>query len=138
MEENRIRVGKTLLMIKPDAVERNLIGEILKRTEAAGFKITNLKMAKLSLSDAKRFYQVHEGKPFFQKLVEYMSSGKVVAVQLKRANAVKKLRELVGATDPKDAKKGTIRHDLALDGRRNAVHASDSARNVKFESKFFF
>jgi nucleoside-diphosphate kinase len=131
-------VEKTLLLIKPDAVKRNLIGEILKRTEDAGFKIVDLKMAKLSLPQAKRFYQVHKGKPFFEKLVKYMSSGQVVAVRLERENAVKRLRELVGATDPKDAKRGTIRHDLALDGRRNAVHASDSAGNVEFESKFFF
>ncbi len=126
------------MMIKPDAVERNLIGEILKRVEEDGFKIIDLKMAELARSRAEEFYEVHRGKPFFEKLVEYMSSGKVVAVLLNRADAVKKLRELVGATDPKEAKKGTIRHDLALDGRRNSIHASDSARNVKFESKFFF
>lgn len=129
---------KTLLLIKPDAVKRNLIGEIIKRIEEAGFKIVEMKMAKLSLPQAKRFYQVHKGKFFFDKLVKYISSGKVVAILLERKNAVKKLRELVGATDPKEAQKGTIRHDLALDGRRNAVHASDSAKNVLFESRFFF
>ena len=129
---------KTLLLIKPDAVERNLIGEILKRVEDAGFKIIGLEMGELPHSRAEKFYQVHLGKPFFEKLVEYMSSGKVVAVMLERDNAVKKLRELVGATDPKEAKPGTIRHDLALDGRRNSVHASDSGLNVEFESKFFF
>ncbi len=129
---------KTFLMIKPDAVERNLIGEILKRVEDAGFKIIGLEMGELPRSRAEKFYQVHLGKPFFEKLVEYMSSGKVVAVMLERDNAVKRLRELVGATDPKEAKPGTIRHDLALDGRRNSVHASDSGLNVEFESKFFF
>lgn len=126
------------MMIKPDAVERNLIGEILKRIEEDGFKIIDLKMAELTRSRAGEFYEVHRGKPFFEKLVEYMSSGKVVAVLLTRTDAVKKLRELAGATDPKEAKKGTIRHDLALDGRRNSVHASDSARNMELESKFFF
>ena len=126
------------MMIKPDAVERNLIGEILKRVEEDGFKIIDLKMAELTRSRAEEFYEVHRGKPFFEKLVDYMSTGKVVAVVLDGADAVKKLRELAGATDPKDAKKGTIRFDLALDGRRNSVHASDSARNAKFESKFFF
>jgi nucleoside-diphosphate kinase len=125
-------------MIKPDAVERNLIGEILKRVEEDGFKIIDLKMAELTRSRAEEFYEVHRGKPFFEKLVDYMSTGKVVAVVLDGADAVKKLRELAGATDPKDAKKGTIRFDLALDGRRNSVHASDSAGNVKLESKFFF
>ena len=129
---------KTFLMIKPDAVKKNLIGEILKRIKDAGFKIVDLKMAKFSLPQAKRFYQVHKGKPFFEKLVKFVSSGKVVAVLLTRRNAVKKLRELVGATDPKKAKRGTIRHDLASNVTKNAVHASDSAPNFRFESKFFF
>jgi nucleoside-diphosphate kinase len=125
-------------MIKPDAVERNLIGEILKRVEEDGFKIIDLKMAELTRYRAEVFYEVHRGKPFFEKLVDFMSSGKVVAVLLSRADAVKRLRELAGATDPKEAKKGTIRYDLALDGRKNSVHASDSAQNVELESKFFF
>jgi nucleoside-diphosphate kinase len=129
---------KTFLLIKPDAVKKNLIGEILKRTEDAGFKLMDLKMAKFSLPQAKRFYQVHKGKPFFEQLVRFVSSGKVVAVLLSRRNAVKKLRELVGATDPKKARRGTIRHDLATNVTKNAVHASDSAPNFRFESKFFF
>ena len=126
------------MMIKPDAVKKNLIGEIVKRIEEAGFKTVDLKMAKFSLPQAKRFYQVHKGKPFFEKLVKFVSSGKVVAVLLTRRNAVKKLREIVGATDPKEAKRGTIRHDLASNVTKNAVHASDSAPNFRFESKFFF
>lgn len=129
---------KTFLMIKPDAVKRNLIGEVLKRTEDAKFKIVDLKMAKFSTLQAGGFYQVHKGKPFFEKLVKFVSSGKVVAVLLTRKNAVKKLRELVGATDPKEAKRGTIRHDLATGVTKNAVHASDSAQSFRFESKFFF
>ncbi len=129
---------KTFLMIKPDAVKRNLIGEIIKRIEDAGFKIVDLKMAKFSLAEARKFYQVHKGKPFFEKLVKFISSGKVIGILLTRRNAVKKLRELVGATDPKEAKRGTIRYDLATEVTKNAVHASDSARNVTFESKFFF
>jgi nucleoside-diphosphate kinase len=131
-------VEKTFLMIKPDAVKRNLVGEILKRVEEAGFKITDIKMTKLSKTLAGRFYQVHKGKPFYDKLVKYISSGEVVVVMLSRRNAVKKLRELVGATDSKEAKRGTIRHDLALGVTENAVHASDSAQNVRFESEFFF
>jgi nucleoside-diphosphate kinase len=131
-------VEKTFLMIKPDAVKRDLIGEILKRAEDIGFKIIGLKMAKFSIPQARKFYQIHKGKPFYEKLVKYVSSGKVVAVMLERKNAVKTLRELVGATDPKMAKRGTIRHDLAIDVTRNSVHASDSFDNVKFESKFFF
>lgn len=126
------------MMIKPDAVKRNLIGEVLKRAEDAGFKIVDLKMAKFSTLKARGFYQVHKGKPFFEKLVKFVSSGKVVAVLLTRRNAVKKLREIVGATDPKKAKRGTIRHDLATNVTKNAVHASDSAPNFRYESKFFF
>ncbi len=129
---------KTFLMIKPDAVKKNLIGEILQRTEDVGFKIVGLKMTELSPAQVKRFYKVHKGKPFYEKLVRFVSSGPVVAVLLTRKNAVKKMREIVGATDPKRAKKGTIRRDLATDVTRNAVHASDSHKSFGFESKFFF
>jgi nucleoside-diphosphate kinase len=125
-------------MIKPDAVKRNLIGEILKRVERAGFEILELKMVKLSVPEAKRFYQVHRGKPFFDKLVKYVSSGKVVVTTLKKKNAVKDLRELIGATDPKKAKRGTIRRDLALNTTENSVHASDSPQNAKTEIGLFF
>lgn len=129
---------KTFLMIKPDAVKGHLIGEILKRTEHAGFRIVDLKMGKLSPTKARKFYQVHRGKPFFEKLVRFVSSGPVVAVLLTRKNAVRKLREIVGATDPKKAKRGTIRRDLATGVTENAVHASDSAESFRYESKFFF
>jgi len=125
-------------MIKPDAVKRNLIGEILKRVEKSGFEIMDLKMLKLSLPQAKRFYRVHRGKPFFDKLVKYVSSGKVVIALLKKKNAVKDLRELIGSTDPEKAKKGTIRRDLALNTTENSVHASDSPKNAKIEIEFFF
>jgi nucleoside-diphosphate kinase len=129
---------RTFLMIKPDAVKKNLIGEILKRTEDAGFKILDLNMTKLSPAEAKRFYLVHKGKPFYEKLVKFISSGKVVGVLLTRKNAVKKLRDIVGLTDPKEAKRGTIRRDLAESVTRNAVHASDSKTSSRYESKFFF
>ncbi len=125
-------------MIKPDAVQRNLIGEILKRVERAGFKIVELKMVKLSPHQAKRFYGIHRGKPFYDELVKYVSSGEVVAVLLKKNNGVKGLRELIGSTDPKKAKKGTIRHDLAINTNKNSVHASDSLDNAKMEIEFFF
>jgi nucleoside-diphosphate kinase len=132
------KLEKTLLLIKPDAVGKNLIGEILKRTEEVGFRILDLKMAKLSTGQARRFYQVHEGKRFYEDLVNFVSSGKVIAVLLTRKDAVEKLRETVGATDPKKAKRGTIRRDLATDILMNAVHASDSPQSFEFESKFFF
>lgn len=125
-------------MIKPDAVKRNLIGEILRRVQKAEFEIVELKMVKLSVPEAKRFYQVHRGKPFFDKLVKYVSSGKVVVALLRKKNAVKDLRELIGSTDPKKAKKGTIRRDLAINTTQNSVHASDSPQNAKTEIKFFF
>jgi nucleoside-diphosphate kinase len=125
-------------MIKPDAVKRNLIGEIFKRVERAGFGIVELKIVKLSVPEAKRFYQVHRGKPFFDKLVKYVSSGKVVVALLRKKNAVKDLRELIGSTDPKMAKKGTIRRDLAINTTENSVHASDSPQNAKIEIEFFF
>ncbi len=129
---------KTFLMIKPDAVKRNLIGEVLKRAEDAGFKIMDIKMTKFSTLKARKFYQVHKGKPFYEKLVKFISSDQVVGVLLTRRNAVKKLRELVGATDPKEAKRGTIRYDLASGVTKNAVHASDSVQSFRYESKFFF
>jgi nucleoside-diphosphate kinase len=129
---------KTLLLIKPDAVKRNLIGEILKRTEQAGFGILDLKMAELSNGQARRFYQVHKGQRFYEDLVKFVSSGKVVAVLLTRKDAVEKLRETVGATDPKKAQRGTIRSDLGTDVLMNAVHASDSPQSFEFELKFFF
>ena len=132
------KVQKTFLMIKPDAVKRNLIGEILRRVERKGFEIVELKMVKLIVPEAKRFYRVHKGKPFFDKLVKYVSSGKVVVVLLKKKNAVKDLRELIGSTDPEKAKRGTIRRDLAINTTENSVHASDSPQNAKIEIEFFF
>ena len=129
---------KTFLMIKPDAVQRNLIGEILRGVEKAGFEIVELRMIRLSPQEAKRFYAIHKGKPFYDKLVKYVSSGKVVAVLLKKKNAVKDLRELIGSTDPRKAKRGTIRRDLALNTTQNSVHASDSLENAKMEMEFFF
>ena len=125
-------------MIKPDALRRNLVGEILRRVEKAGFEIVELRMIKLSPHRAKRFYRVHRGKPFFDKLVKYVSSGEVVVSVVKKKNAVKDLRGLIGSTDPKKAKRGTIRRDLAINTTENSVHASDSPKNAKMEIGFFF
>lgn len=129
---------QTLLIIKPDAVNRDLIGEILKRVESAGFKIEGLKMQKVSSEEGGRFYQVHIGKPFYDELVDYISSDKIVVARLKRENAVEELRKLIGATDPKKADKGTIRAEYGLDICHNTVHASDSNENAKIEIDFFF
>lgn len=129
---------KTLLIIKPDAVSRNLIGEILARVEKSRFQIKGMKMVQLKPADARRFYAVHEGKPFLEELVAFMSSGPVVPVWLEKENAVADLRKLIGATDPKNADPGTVRHDLAIDMGKNSVHGSDSPENAKIEIEFFF
>ena len=132
------RKQKTLFIIKPDSVKRNLIGRILSRAEEAGFRVLNLRYLRLSKKDARKFYYVHEGKPFLPELVKYMSSGPCVPVLLEKANAIADLRELIGATDPQKAKPGTIRADFALSMTKNSVHASDSPKSARFEVKFFF
>jgi nucleoside-diphosphate kinase len=132
-------VGRTLVIIKPDAVERNLIGEIIKRFETAGFVVGALKMMKLERADARRFYAVHEGKPFLDDLCEYMSSGPIVPMIIKsEGETYEKVRRFIGATDPAKAEAGTIRHDLAISMTKNSVHASDSAPNAEIEIGFFF
>ncbi len=128
----------TLLLIKPDAIERNLIGEILFQVERKRFQILDLKMVHLKAEDAKRFYQVHKDKSFFNDLIKFVSTGSVVAVLLKKENAVQDLRKLVGSTDPKKSNEGTIRYTFGLDITRNSVHASDSEESAKFEIDFFF
>lgn len=129
---------KTLLIIKPDAVSRNLIGEIVSRVEKARFKIKDMKMVQLKPAEAHRFYAVHEGKPFLDELVAFMSSGPVVPMVLEKENAVADLRKLIGATNPAKADPGTVRHDLAIDMGKNSVHGSDSPENAKIEIEFFF
>jgi len=126
-------------MIKPDAVERNLIGEIISRLEKARFIVAALKMVKLDYESARRFYAVHEGKPFLDELCKFMSSGPVVPMVLKsEGDTVAKVRELIGATNPEKAAAGTIRHDLAVSLTKNSVHASDSPQNAEQEISFFF
>jgi nucleoside-diphosphate kinase len=131
-------IQQTLLMIKPDAVQRNLIGRILERIETAGFKIVQMKMVHLTAAHAREFYKVHEGKPFLEELVEFMSSSPIVAVALEKENAVADLRDLVGATNPAKAACGTIRYCFAIDMGKNSVHASDSPENAAIEIAFHF
>jgi len=131
-------VDETLFMIKPDAVEKHKVGAILAEVERAGFEILDLKLVRLTPKDARLFYAVHEGRPFLAELVEFMSSGPAVPVRLRREQAVPKLRELIGATDPKEAKPGTIRALHAESKGRNAVHASDSPESARTEISFFF
>ncbi len=129
---------KTLSIIKPDAVAKNVVGKILNRFEEAGLKISATKKIRLSKIDAKKFYEVHKDRPFFNDLVDFMVSGPVVVTVLEGENAVSKNRELMGETDPKEAKPGTIRADFADSIDANAVHGSDSYENAKTEINFFF
>jgi nucleoside-diphosphate kinase len=132
-------MGRTLLIIKPDAVEGHLIGEIINRLEKARFSIAALKMVKLEYGDARRFYAVHEGKPFLEDLCKYMSSGSIVPMIVQsEGETYEKIRQLIGATDPTKALPGTIRHDLAVSMTKNSVHASDSVQNAEIEINFFF
>lgn len=128
----------TLAIIKPDAVERNLIGKILERMESRGFEIAAMKMKTLSLREVEGFYAVHSERPFFSDLTRYMSSGPVVLLVLKRENAIAGWRELMGATNPAEAAPGTIRKDFALDIEKNSTHGSDAPETAAFEISYFF
>jgi nucleoside-diphosphate kinase len=128
----------TLTMIKPDAVDGNHIGSILKLINEAGFYIRAMKFLKLTREQAEGFYAVHKEKPFYAGLVEFMSSGAVVAALLEKENAVNDFRELIGSTNPAQAAPGTIRALFAENVQRNAVHGSDSDENAILESDFFF
>jgi len=131
-------VEKTLSIIKPDAVGRNLIGEILKRFEAAGLKITAAKLVRLTSERARAFYAVHKERPFFEGLCAYMSSGPIFVSVLEGEGAILKNREIMGATDPAKAAPGTIRKDCGKDVEQNAVHGSDGAETAATEIAFFF
>ena len=128
----------TLSIIKPDAVKKKLIGTILARFEAAGLEVKAMKMLRLSREDAEGFYAEHKGKPFFGELVDFMTSGPVTVQILEGADAINKNRELMGATDPKQADPGTIRADFAETVDANAVHGSDSPESAQREIKYFF
>ncbi len=129
---------ETLLIIKPDGVQRNLIGEVLRIVESNGLQIVNIKMLKLSREKAEEFYSVHKGKSFFERLINFMISGPVVVVRLKGADAVSKLRKIMGKTDPNEAEPGTVRRMYGLDVTRNTVHGSDTPEHAKKEIHFFF
>ena len=131
-------VERTLSIIKPDAVAKNAIGQILSRFEAAGLKIIAMKMALLSEAQAAGFYAVHKDRPFFKDLIKFMTSGPVTIQVLEGENAIQKNRELMGATNPKEADKGTIRADFAESIDANAVHGSDSPQTAAVEVAYFF
>jgi nucleoside-diphosphate kinase len=129
---------QTLSIIKPDAVAKNVIGKIIDRFESNGLRVAAMKKLQLSRADAEAFYAVHKDRPFFGELVDFMVSGPVVVSVLEGENAVAKNRELMGATDPKEAAPGTIRADFAESIDANAVHGSDSLENAAIEIAFFF
>ena len=130
--------NKTFTMIKPEAVEAGNIGAILHKIEEAGFRIVAMKKVLLTKDRAGDFYSVHKERPFYSELVDYMSSGPIIAAILEKDNAVADFRELIGATDPSEAKPGTIRHEFAESKGKNAVHGSDSDENAQIESDFHF
>ena len=131
-------IEQTLSIIKPDAVQRHLENEIKQIFKKKGFQIIKEKKIKIDKSEAETFYKVHETKPFYNDLCEYLSSGPIVVMILEKDNAVLSNRDLMGATNPKDAKEGTIRKKYGISIDKNSIHGSDSAENAKIEINFFF
>ena len=129
---------RTLSIVKPDGVARGLIGEVIGRVERAGFKIVAMKMIHMSKKDAEGFYAVHKDRPFFENLTRFMSSGPAVAMVLEEENVIARNRDLMGATDYKEAAEGTIRREFATDIEKNVVHGSDSPETAAFEIGYFF
>lgn len=130
--------NRTFTMLKPDAIENGYAGKIIDMIIGAGFKIKALKYTRLTEEQAKKFYEVHAERPFYGELVEYMTSGPIIAAILEKENAVADFRTLIGATDPAEAAEGTIRKNYAESKGRNAVHGSDSDENAEIEGKFHF
>ncbi len=131
-------VERTLAILKPDCVRKNLQGEVLGRIQKAGFKILSMKQVRLTKETAGAFYAVHNGRPFYDGLVDFMSSGACMPIALEKENAVADFRKLIGATDPKEAAEGTVRRLFADNKGENIVHGSDSPENGKIEVAFFF
>lgn len=129
---------RTLAILKPDCVRKELIGEVLRRIQDAGFAVRALKMVKLTKQEAEGFYAVHEGKPFFDELTDFMSSGPCVPLVLEKDNAIADFRTLIGATNPEEADEGTIRNAFADSVGENIVHGSDSVENGQKEAGYFF
>jgi len=129
---------KTLSIVKPDGVEKRLIGEVIKRFEDNGLKVIGLKMVAISKREAEEFYAVHRGKSFFESLTTFMSSGPAVVMVLEGDNAIERVRDLMGATDPQEAAKGTLRRQFGSNIERNVVHGSDGPDTAGFEIGYFF
>ncbi len=131
-------VERTLAILKPDCIRKNLQGEVLSRIQKAGFTVLGFKQIRLTKETAGAFYAVHKGRPFYDGLVEFMSSGACVPIALQKENAVADFRKLIGATDPKEAAEGTIRKLFADNKGENIIHGSDSAENGRIEIAFYF
>lgn len=129
---------RTLTILKPDCVRKNLIGEVTRRIQEAGFRIVAMKMTRLTKDTAGGFYAVHKERPFFDELVEFMSSGPCIPMILEKENAIEDFRKFIGATDPDEAEEGTIRADFADNVGENIIHGSDSVENGKKEAAYFF
>ena len=129
---------RTLSIVKPDGVKKHLIGEVIKRFEDVGLKVVALKMIWMDKKEAEGFYAVHRGKAFYESLTTFMSSGPAVVTVLEGEGAISKARDLMGATDPKQAKEGTLRRQFATNIERNVVHGSDAPETAAFEIKYFF
>jgi len=129
---------QTLSIIKPDGVSKNLIGAVIKRLEEEGLSILAMKMIRMTKIQAQGFYKVHEGKPFFESVTDFMSSGPCVVMVLEGKDAIKRYRKSMGATNYKEAEEGTIRRQFATDIEKNVVHGSDSEENARFEIGYFF
>jgi nucleoside-diphosphate kinase len=133
-----VEMEKTLAIIKPDAFMKGNVGNIIAMIEKNGFKINALKLVKLCKNEAEGFYYVHKDKPFFKDLINFMTSGPIIVLVLKKDDAVSEWRKLMGSTDPKKAEKGTIRNLYGTDIEKNAVHGSDSLENAAYEISYFF
>jgi len=129
---------RTLSIIKPDGVSKDLIGSVISRLEEEGLKIAAMKMIRMTKDEAKGFYKVHEGKPFYESVTDFMSSGPCVVMVLEAEDGIRRYRKLMGATNYKEAEEGTIRRDFATDIEKNVVHGSDSRENAEYEINYFF
>ena len=129
---------RSLSIIKPDGVSKDLIGSVISRLEEEGLKIVAMKMIRMTKDEAKGFYKVHEGKPFYESVTDFMSSGPCVVMVLEAEDGIRRYRKLMGATNYKEAEEGTIRRDFATDIEKNVVHGSDSRENAEYEINYFF
>ena len=138
MDRGEVIMEKTLAIIKPDATERNLTGDIIKMIEMNNFKLKRINSVHMTVSIAEEFYAMHSEKPFFKSLVDYMTSGMVVVLELEKNNAIEDFRKLIGKTNPEDAEEGTIRKKFAIDKSHNSIHGSDSLESANREISILF